>query len=93
MVSDNTQAFSVLSAGGPSASAAEIAAAVWQRVIENGLTAEQMLRIVAAPLSGTATGIGSATERYYSRDGTKPRVTATFDAAGNRLTVDVDGTP
>ena len=79
--------------GGAGASAAEIAEAVWQRIIESGLTAEQMLRLVAAPLTGTASGVGTETEVYYSRDGSKPRVTATFDAQGNRTSVAVDGSP
>lgn len=77
--------------GGTGATAAEIAEAVWTRILEGGITAEQWVRIIAAPLSGTASGIGTSTERYKSRDGTKDRVVATFDDAGNRTTVTVDG--
>ena len=78
--------------GGSGATAAEIAEAVWTRIVEGGITAEQWLRIIAAPLSGTATGIGTSTEHYKSRDGSKDRVTATFDSSGNRTSVTVDGT-
>ena len=75
-------------------------AEVWRYVLSNGLTAEEnlvennrMLRIVLAAVSGTTSGIGSQTEIYFGEDGTTPRVVATFDAQGNRLTVRTDGAP
>jgi len=80
------------SGGGTGASAQEIADAVWQRVVESGLTAEQMLRIIMAPLAGKADGIGTTTERYFAQDGVTPRVTATFDAQSNRISTTVNGT-
>ena len=52
-----------------------------------------MLRIVMAAVAGRTEGIGTDTERYFSVDGTKPRITATFDAAGNRTTIVLDGSP
>lgn len=79
------------SGGGTGASAQEIADAVWQRVIESGLTAEQMLRVIMAPLAGKADGIGTSTERYYGQDGVTPRVTANFDAQSNRTSTTVNG--
>ena len=89
---DLAGSYSILAAGaGTGATAEEVADAVWRRVLESGLTAEQMLRIVMAPLAGRADGIGSATERYYGQDGVTPRVTATFDPQGNRTNVIVDG--
>ena len=79
------------SGGGTGASAQEIADAVWQRVVESGLTAEQMLRIIMAPLAGKADGIGTTTERYFAQDGVTPRVTANFDAQSNRTSTTVNG--
>jgi hypothetical protein len=35
--------------------------------------------------------VGTDTENYLSVDGSKPRITSTFDGEGNRVTVDIDG--
>ena len=74
------------------------AAAVWAYVLPNGKTAGQtlaenneMLRIVLAAVSGKTAGIGGATETYFGADGTTPRVIATFDSRGNRVTVVTNG--
>ena len=74
------------------------AADVWAYVLSNGKTAGQtlvenneMLRIVLAAVSGKTAGIGGATETYFGSDGTTPRVIATFDAQGNRVTVVTNG--
>ena len=58
-----------------------------QTLIENN----EMLRIVLAAVSGKTAGIGGATETYFGSDGTTPRVIATFDALGNRVTVVTNG--
>lgn len=75
-------------------------AEVWSYVMANGRTAEQnvldnnrMLRIVLAALSGQTAGIGTATETYFGEDGVTPRLVATFDSAGNRVSVLTDGAP
>jgi hypothetical protein len=86
------QAQGISTSGSTAPTAAEVAAAVLQSSVEGGVTLEQALRIMLAPLAGRATGIGTGTENYLSQDGAKPRVTATFDAAGNRTSVTVDGT-
>jgi hypothetical protein len=66
---------------------------IWNGItLENGMTPAQMLRVIMAALSGTTSGVGTATEEYMSRDGSKPRITATFDSQGNRTSVQVDGT-
>jgi hypothetical protein len=70
---------------------ADIALAVWQRATEGALTAEQMLRVMLAALAGRSEGVGTDVEQYLSHDGSKPRVTATFDPQGNRATVTTDG--
>lgn len=64
------------------ANAADIAAATWAKAVE-GLTAEEMMRVILAALAGKRAGIGTATETYYGRDGTTPRITLTPDAQGN----------
>lgn len=81
------QAITVATGGGGGATAAQ----VWQYAIENSLTAEQVLRVLLAPLAGKATGIGTSTEVYKAQNGTTPRVTVTFDGSGNRTDVTVNG--
>ena len=67
---------------------------VWEGfALEAGLTPGAMLRIVLAAVAGRTDGVGTDTERYFSVDGSKPRITATFDAQGNRTTIVLDGTP
>jgi len=81
---------------GPTLNAADldaIAQAVWSRVIEHGLTAEQMLRIALAALAGKANGIGTGTETYLGVDGTTTRIAAVFDSQGNRLDMTLNGVP
>lgn len=73
-------------------SADDIATAVWAKVIESGVTAEQMMRVFTAVLAGEVAGAGSGTERFKSQDGTKDRVVSTVDQNGNRTSVVVDGT-
>lgn len=55
-----------------------------------GINTLQGLRIILAAVSGPTTGIGTDTERYYSPDGATARITATFDAQGNRQSVTLD---
>ena len=71
-------------------SAADIAAAVWQRAIENGHTSEQMMRIMFAALAGTSEQAGS-TIAFKSADGATSRIIGSFDAANNRVGVILDG--
>lgn len=71
--------------------AVENAAATWQTALEAGMTAEELVRIMLAALTGKTTGIGTPTEHYRDAADTKDRVVATFDANGNRITVAVDG--
>lgn len=84
-------AFVTTSVGGSGPSTADIAQAVWQRGVENGMNAESMLRVMLAALAGKTSGIGTTQEQYLSQDGSKPRITADFDAQGNRTNVSVDG--
>jgi hypothetical protein len=69
------------------------AAAVWQRVIEDGLSAEEILRVILAAVSGRTTGLGTNTETYLSRDGTRSRLVIDFDGQNNRTSVTLDAAP
>lgn len=81
----------VVAAASSAPSAAANAQAVWQQVTEGGMPAEQVLRVVLAALTGKTTGVGTLTETYLAANGVTPRITAGFDAAGNRLSVVVNG--
>lgn len=62
------------------------------RLVENGLSQDEVTRIMFSAIKGTTTGVGTTTETFASDDGAKTRITATYDANGNRLTVATDGT-
>ena len=60
-----------------------LADAVWSKALESSLTAEQMLRIMAAALAGQRSGLGTATETYTGLDGATARIILTPDQNGN----------
>lgn len=62
--------------------AADTATAVWAKALE-GLTAEEMMRIMLAALAGKRAGLGGVTEYYMAQDDITPRITLTADANGN----------
>jgi hypothetical protein len=63
----------------------------WTEVIESGLTAAEVLRIIAAALAGDATGLENGSPVFKSLDGSKDRITATY-ATGTRSVSALDGT-
>lgn len=67
------------------------AAQVWQHVIET-LTAEQIMRVTLAVLSGKASGGGSTPILFRDKADTKNRVSMTVDGSGNRSAVTIDAT-
>jgi hypothetical protein len=77
--------------GGSAPTANEVAAAVWQRILEGSLTAEQITRIMLAALAGTTNGAGTSNEVFKSLNGAKNRISTIFDGAGNRSSVTLDG--
>jgi hypothetical protein len=91
LLQQSTAATVVSSTGATPPTAAETAAAVWSRLVEGGLSAEEILRVLLAPLAGKSTGTGTSSEAFLSQDGSTERVRATFDAQGNRVSVTVDG--
>lgn len=72
-----------LSAGG--------VAAVWAAVLESGLTATELVRLIAAAVQGDATGLESGTPAFKSIDGLTTRLDGTY-AAGVRTITTRDAT-
>lgn len=70
--------------------AAANAAAVLAAVIEGTLTLQENLRLLNAVLLGKASGLGTGTVAFRDLADTKPRVTATTDASGNRSALTLD---
>lgn len=66
---------------------ADVAAAVWDEVIETGVDARQALAVIGAACAGKASGLDTATATYYAMgpSGTSTaRIQATTTTAGNR---------
>lgn len=63
----------------------------WTEVIESGLTAAEVLRIIAAFAAGDATGLEGSSPVFKSLGGLKDRITATY-SGGTRTVTDLDGT-
>jgi hypothetical protein len=63
---------------------------VWDRVIETGHNAKQMMRLFASVLLGKLSGAGTDTETFRDINDTKDRVVATVDEAGNRTNIERD---
>lgn len=66
-------------------------AAFWQHVVEAGLTAEQMLRLLASVATGNAQGLEGAAPKFRDLANTKDRVVATY-SGGTRTVSSRDGT-
>ena len=66
------------------------AANPWTEVIESGLTAAEVLRLIAAAMQGDATGLDTGAIAFKSLDGTKTRVAGSI-AAGVRTITARDG--
>jgi hypothetical protein len=60
--------------------------------VETSVTPRQALRIILAAAAGKLSGAGTATVVIRNVGDTKPRITATVDADGNRSAVTADGT-
>lgn len=65
-------------------------AQVWQREIETGYSAEQLLRLIAAALAGKLSGADSTTITIRDVNDTVDRIVATVDGAGNRTAITAD---
>lgn len=67
-----------------------VAASVWQRAIEAGFTAEQILRILAAHAAGAATGLEGSDPQFTGLDGSTVRIDGTY-SAGTRTIDSLNG--
>lgn len=76
--------------GGSGPSAADIAAAVWQQPIESSLSADQLMRVMAAALAGVTQKSGN-TITFKGVDGVTDRIVGSFDAENNRTGAILDG--
>lgn len=57
-----------------------IANAVWQKVVEAGFSAEEILRLIAAYAAGSATGLEGANPQFTGIDGTTLRIDGAYNA-------------
>jgi hypothetical protein len=67
-----------------------LAVAVWERIIEAGFTAEQILRLIAAHAAGAATGLEGSNPQFTGLDGITVRIDGTY-SAGTRTIDALDG--
>lgn len=63
-----------------------LATAVWQRVIEAGYSAEEVLRIIAAVTAGDATGLESGSPSFEGLDEATVRVAGTYSSGTRDIT-------
>lgn len=77
---------------GPSAAeiAAATVAAMTSRLIDNGLTNDDMMRLMASVLLGKVSGTDTSTIKFRDLADTTDRITATVDASGNRTAITYD---
>lgn len=72
------------------ADAVKIANFVWQKVLDNGLQAQQLMRLLASAAGGEASGLDKLNPVYRSLADDKNRITATTDKYGNRTSITLD---
>jgi len=66
---------------------------VWTTVLDAGLTATEIVRLIAAACAGKLSGAATPVNIIRSLGDTKNRITANVDASGNRTGVAYDVTP
>jgi len=66
--------------------AEKIAAFVWERILENGLQAQEMMRLMLSTQTGLVSGMPGE-PIFLSNDGSKTRIRMITDENGNRLKV------
>lgn len=87
-------ASTVVTEGGSVPTAGQVAAAVWAQLIEGGLSAAELQRILLAVGVGRATvPAGAGSFAFRDQANTKDRVVGTVDENGARVITDVDGSP
>ena len=66
---------------------------VWAAALDNGLTAEEMLRIILSATAAKLSGAATTNILIRSVADDKNRIDATVDANGNRTAITLDGSP
>lgn len=66
---------------------------VWEYVLEDVVTAEEMMRVIMSAASGVSSDMESDAPKYQDIAKTKNRISATNDANFNRTSVVLDTTP
>ena len=67
-----------------------ISSAVWERVIEAGFTAEQLIRVMTSYAAGAATGLEGANPQFIGLDGETVRIDGNY-SAGTRTINEING--
>jgi hypothetical protein len=62
------------------------------RLVDGGLSQDEVTRLMASVLAGKVSGAGTGTEVFRDINDTKDRVTATVDSSGNRTAITRDAT-
>ena len=75
---------------GTGLSTANVGQAVWTYLIENGLSAEQIQRVLLAFAAGDATGLENGSPNFKAQDGATTRIDGTY-ASGTRTVTTVNG--
>lgn len=87
VASKNSAGLQEVDTGG---SAAATATAVWSKVIDGTREAQQVMRLLGSFAGGKSSGGAANTPIVRDIDDTKNRITATTNAAGDRLSVTLD---
>lgn len=94
VINRSTLVTAVSTSGAPAPTAQEVAAAtvslLTSRIIENGMTNDDLTRLMASVLLGKLSGAGSGYEIFRDLADTKDRVKANIDNSGNRLAIVLD---
>jgi hypothetical protein len=72
------------------ADANKIAQFVWERILENGYQAQEMMRLFASGVGGLVSGMEANNPVFKGLDTSKNRITAETDKTGNRITITYD---
>jgi hypothetical protein len=67
-----------------------LASAVWQKAIEGGYTAEELLRLMSSAMAGKVSGAEGTTTTFRDVSDTKDRIVASVDVSGNRTAITLD---
>lgn len=63
---------------------------VWNHILEGSITAEELMRLMAAALAGKISGADTSTITIRDVSDTKDRIVATVDENGNRTAITTD---